>query len=626
VALIHVNVVDVVSGSVVRDRSVILDGDRIVAVTAAITAADASPATAKIVDGHGKWLIPGLWDMHVHFGDPQSGRLFIANGVTGVRVMWGNPSYDGTPNHVHYELRDAFDKGDRVGPRMVIGSNIFDGPKPVWPNSLALTTPAEGRAAVEAAKKDGADFIKVYSLLPRDVFLAIAAASKQAGLPFVGHVPESVSASEASDAGQKSMEHLYGLFRAISAHETTLLKEREHFLAKPHTPSERKAFNRKQTAETVATWDEAKAQALFTKLKANGSWQTPTLTVLWNIATVVEPEHASDPRMKYVSPFIKAFWNPKEDFRFKDRKPEDYAFAKELFTKQLQLVGKLNQAGVPLLAGTDEMNPFCFPGFSLHDELAFLVKAGLSPLEVLRTATLGPARFFDREATMGSVAPGKVADLVLLDGDPLADIANTRKVALVVSRGRIYDRGAIDKLLDEAAAAASPSAPPALGLISDFDDGTTAVRFGAGWSTSTDAIAGGKATATLTPVGEGAHGSKGALAVRGTIPAGDIPQAWAGAQLWPGAARFQPADLSRCKGLAFYARGDGKRYTVALFTQRTGFRPLVQEFTAGATWQRFHFPFAAFANSDGKDVTAIVFMGGSAPGDISFSLDDVACE
>jgi hypothetical protein len=162
--------------------------------------------------------------------------------------------------------------------------------------------------------------------------------------------------------------------------------------------------------------------------------------------------------------------------------------------------------------------------------------------------------------------------------------------------------------------------------VSDFEAGTTATRFGAGWAPSTDSIAGGKATVTLTPVAAGARGSKGALAIKGTIPAGDIPQAWAGAQLSPGTTMFEPTDLSRFKAISFFARGDGKKYSVALFTRRNGYRPTFHEFVAGASWQHFSVPFSAFEGNDGSDVTAIVFMGGPTPGDVSFSIDDVGFE
>ncbi len=144
---------------------------------------------------------------------------------------------------------------------------------------------------------------------------------------------------------------------------------------------------------------------------------------------------------------VRNFWDPKRDFRFKSRKPADFARGKQDFQRSCELVTAMNKAGVGLLAGTDELNPYCFPGFSLHDELALLVKAGLTPLEALRAATINPARYFDKEQTRGTVDAGKDADLVLLDANPFDDIKNTTKIHAVVADGRLYDRAALDQIL-----------------------------------------------------------------------------------------------------------------------------------------------------------------------------------
>jgi hypothetical protein len=219
IALAHITVIDVVTGTERADQSLVIEGDRIVAVVAG------PPPTApptRVVDMRGKYAIPGLWDMHVHFMDPAQGRLFVANGVTGVRVMWGNPRIAPGMERFHFEMRDAFDQKREVGPRMIVGSQIVDGPVPVWPASVAVSNPEEARNAVVDAKKSGVDFLKVYSRLPRDAFFAIAEESKKQGLPFEGHVPDAVAVAEASDAGQKSIEHSTGVLFACSSRETEL--------------------------------------------------------------------------------------------------------------------------------------------------------------------------------------------------------------------------------------------------------------------------------------------------------------------------------------------------------------------------------------------------------------------
>lgn len=453
IAFVHATVIDVTNGTAQPDRAVIVDGDDI----AAVVASDAVPAKprSRIIDARGKFIIPGLWDMHVHVADPMGapGKLFVANGVTGVRVMWGNPRFAPGMERFHFDMRDRFEKGQDVGPRMVIASQMLEGPKPFRPQAIKLTTVDEAKKAVDDAKASGADFIKVYNTLTKPLFLAIADESKKVGLPFVGHVPDAVNAGDASDAGMKSEEHLMGILMACSSREAALRKKHLDFFAKDHPRAEQSKFERDETAALLASYDANRCGKLFAKFVANQTWQCPTL-VLERVAAEYE-SLGNDPRLQYMSFFTKMIWSPRADPRFQGRTPEDAASLRASYQKDLALVGAMNQAHVPLLAGTDEFNPYTYPGFSLHDELGLLVKAGLTNAEALRTATLNPARFFGQESKRGTVSEGKVADLVVLDADPLVDIANTTKIDAVVLRGKLYDRAALDKLLEEAKAAAS---------------------------------------------------------------------------------------------------------------------------------------------------------------------------
>src|SRR3989442_2070552 len=212
----HVTVIDATGAPVKPEMTVVITGDRITEF--APTKTVRVPKDAQVVDATGKFLIPGLWDMHVHwYGyDKAYLRLFTANGVTGVRIMWGAP--------IHFEWRKEIQEGTLLGPRMVIASTILDGPKPIWPGSIAVANEAEARRSVIKVKREGADFVKVYSLLPRETYFAIADEAKKQGLPFAGHVPFFVSAGEASDAGQRSIEHLTGILAACSAREEELRK------------------------------------------------------------------------------------------------------------------------------------------------------------------------------------------------------------------------------------------------------------------------------------------------------------------------------------------------------------------------------------------------------------------
>jgi imidazolonepropionase-like amidohydrolase len=443
VVITHVTVIDCTGAAARPDMTVVITGDRITELGR--TGKIKLPKHARQVDATGQFLIPGLWDMHVHWYDATYLPLFTANGVTGIRVMWGMP--------VNLAWRKQLASGTLLGPRLLLAGSIVDGPKPIWMWSTAAGTEAEGRQAVRKTKEQGYDFVKVYSLLPRDVFLAIADEAKKVGIPFAGHVPYSVSAGEASDAGQKSMEHLYGILLACSSKEAELTKLLVEARKDPLKPD--RALLRRATEQIVDTYDAKKAAALFAKLKANGTWQSPTLTVLRSLAYLDDKEHTNDKRLKFMPPAIRQSWNPKDDFRFKSFTKEDFAHQKKVFKRDLELVGAMHRAGVGILAGTDVLNPYCFPGFSLHDELELLVKAGLTPLDALQTATRNPAKYCDRLKDFGTVEVGKIADFVLLDADPLKDIKNTRKIAAVMVGGTLLPKDKLQKIFVDIEAAAN---------------------------------------------------------------------------------------------------------------------------------------------------------------------------
>jgi len=426
--LAHVTVIDVTGGPSKPDMTVVIRGDRISDIGKA--GEMPVPPDATVVDASGKFLIPGLWDMHVHWYNRDSLTLFTANGVTGVREMFGGSNL--------LRWREQIAKGSLSGPRMIVASPIIDGPQPIWPNSIASGNEEEGRKAVRKVKQWGADFVKVYALLPRDAYFGIADESKRQGISFAGHVPFAVSAAEASDAGQKSIEHLTGILMGCSDKETELRNE----IVKAKSPGAR------SRAQGVAleTFNDRKAKDLFERFVKNQTWQCPTLTLLRSSAYLGDQSFRNDGRVKYVPRQLRERWG----LRIANR--NDDVNAKKVFQKQVAIVGAMQRAGVPLLAGTDTGNPFCFPGFSLHEELALMVIGGLTPSEALRAATLNPARFLGLEKTLGTIEPGKFADLVLLDADPLADIRNTQRINAVISNGRLLDRKALNKMLAQAEA------------------------------------------------------------------------------------------------------------------------------------------------------------------------------
>ncbi|HEY3914515.1 MAG TPA: amidohydrolase family protein [Verrucomicrobiae bacterium] len=396
---IHATVIDATRAAPQSNVTVIITGNRI---TSLRPNADAPPPeNAQIIDATGKYLIPGLWDMHVHWEDKNYLPLFIANGVTGIRIMWGFP--------VHHQMRNQIEKGTLLGPRMLIASTIVDGPNPVWPGSDSATNAADGRQAVLDAKLDGADFVKVYDKLPREAYFAIAEESKKQGIPFAGHVPRAISPQEASQAGQKSIEHLTGLLAACS--------------------------------------DPAKTAALFAEFKTNHTWQCPTLTVLRGYMTSGSAKRHDD-LLKYMPAGLMRYWANSDQLGIIATITR-FLTGSHRFQKYLDLVAGLQRAGVEILAGTDTENLYCFPGFSLHDELSLLVDAGLTPMQALQAATINPARFLNREKDLGTIEPGKLADIVMLDANPLENINNTRKIAAVILDGKLYPKTDLDNMLSQ---------------------------------------------------------------------------------------------------------------------------------------------------------------------------------
>lgn len=447
----HVTLIDATGATARPETTVVVVGDRIEAIgnSGQITA----PKTAQVVDGTGKFLIPGLWDMHVHLNYKDYLPLFIANGVTGVRVMWGQPE--------HHEWRKEIEAGSLLGPRMKIASPIIDGPKPYWPFSISVATEAQARQAVAMSKRYGADFVKVYQFLPRDLYFDIVDEAKKEGIPFEGHLPVTVTAEEGSRAGQKSFEHLVGVLPAVSSRSEELFKTAQDDFAAIQTKGKFEGLHDWPLGrEMLETYDPEKVAALSTVFKSNGTWQCPTLVLLHMFAYGNDPAFLADPRLKYMPPAITRSWDPAKTEG--DRTPQDFAYSRKEFDRDLEVVGAMAKAGVGILAGTDSQNPYTFYGFSLHDELGFLVQAGLTPMQALQAATLNAAVFFGMQKDLGTIETGKIADLVLLDANPLQNVGNTKRISAVVYGGKLYTRATLDEML---AKVEKLAARPLMGMV-----------------------------------------------------------------------------------------------------------------------------------------------------------------
>ncbi len=448
------------------------------------------PEGAQRIDGTGKFLMPGLADMHVHTYDPRQLALFASMGVTTIRVMWGAPGALGT--------RDAIKAGEwRLAPSIYTAGPIVDGDPPTWPGGLGVTTPAGAADEVIAQHRAGYDFVKVYSKLPADAYAAIVAAAAKSGMPVIGHVPKAVGLRGALDANQRSIEHLDGYAAAVERADSPV----------------RDTTDFKQRMSAFKYSDPAKLADAISRTKAAGTWNCPTLVVLDRVASLDHPD-TKRPEYRFVPSSSIASWDPSQDFRFRSTTADDYATMRANHAWARTLVKQLSDAGAGILAGTDVGNPWLVPGFSLHQELEELVAAKLSPYQALRAATLAPAQFLHAETEVGTIAVGRRADLVLVDGNPLVDITNTARIAGVMLRGRWLPAA-------ELAAAREAVAEIYAGKRSRFDDATPAApapRFTARFRNTRPSS--GEERVTV-------YGTDEALRVVGEMrPDGDVKSRW----------------------------------------------------------------------------------------------------
>jgi imidazolonepropionase-like amidohydrolase len=449
-ALAHATLIDGTGAAPKRDQTVLVTGARITAI--GNSSEIQIPPSAQMLEGRGKFLIPGLWDMHVHI---RGGKdlikaneafltLYVANGVTGIREMGGD-----LVDTVLQWRRDIAE-GTRLGPQIITAGPKLDGPRPQWPGSLPIATAADGRDAVAEVKRIGADFVKIYSGVPREAYFAALDEAKKRSLSVSGHVPSGMLVREVSDAGQRSIEHFNEVFPGLSRDENDIKLE-----AARRRNTQNPMGGLEQTARLVAGYDGETARRLVARLAANGTWVDPTLGIFHTIATMDQTDFANDPRRKYISAAMWTSWTA--GVRSTARLAQQGVMFRQILSKEHELIAMIRTARVGLLAGTDTgaSNPYMFPGFSLHEELALLVDAGLTPMEALQAATRNAAVFMGKLDTLGTLEKGKSADMVLLDRNPLDDIKNTRTINTVVVRGKVWSKGDLEKQLSNVEAHAS---------------------------------------------------------------------------------------------------------------------------------------------------------------------------
>jgi imidazolonepropionase-like amidohydrolase len=444
-ALTGVTVVDVTSGSKRPYQTVLLSDDRIIGVGRIPV-----PRGAVEIDLTGKYVIPGLADMHVHsLGDEHvSPPLYLANGVTTVREMSGN-------NPLLYDWRDRIAAGTLLGPRMVVASNIIDGDPTLWdPNLLkviVVDNADDARTAVRRVKSEGADFVKVYSRLSRESWLAIIDEARKVGLTVHGHGPDQVTSKEVSARGQRSIEHIHSLGLAVSTREAEV--RRMVLEIKVATGDYNAWFRQMHSIEWIAanTYSPSRAADVFGTLRRNGTRVTPTLT-MHNVLDQIDYTRLDPALAKYLS--ADSIWTYDyviQNLYAANRTAEEISHQHKMWAWRQRFVRELFEHDVPIMAGTDTGAPYSVPGFALHDELEHLVAAGATPQQALYAATVEPAKFLGLHT--GAVQPGKIADLAVLDADPLTDIRNTRRIHTVVTRGRVISPEQRQQLLAQVEAA-----------------------------------------------------------------------------------------------------------------------------------------------------------------------------
>lgn len=441
----HTTVVDVAQGRSVPGQAVAIRGEQIMAVGAdAAIAADWR--AARQIDGRGRWLIPGLWDMHVHFGGGPALveenkallPLYVAHGITTIRDCSGD-----LPGQV-LQWRGQIASGALAGPRLLTSGAKIEGLKPVWKGTVEVGSKADVDAAISGLRRDAVDFVKITdSTLSPDLFLYAVAAARRAGLNTSGHIPMALTVQQAVDAGLSSIEHLDYAFKAGSRDEATIAAD---FAA---GRIDRAEANRRLDA----SFDRDTAMQAYRRFAQEGVFVTPTLNGGRIIDFLDQDDHRDDAYLAYIGPGLRATYQWRVE-RAAKATPEQVRARHQQYHAVAAVLPMLQEAGVTIIAGTDAgfLNSYNYPGIGLHQELQLFVEEGLTAPQALSSATRAGPAWFGELDRYGSIDAGKSADLVLLTADPLQDIKATEAIDTVILRGQVHDRAALDGMLRQARA------------------------------------------------------------------------------------------------------------------------------------------------------------------------------
>ncbi len=427
IALVNVNLVPMDSERILAGQTVVVRDGRIVWLGPASEAP--LPEGSEVIEGQGAYLLPGLADLHVHISSQEEFLLYVANGITVLRDMNGSAR--------HLSWRQAIADGELLAPQLYAASPTIDGSPSVYGGGmLSVATAAEARGVVREQAQAGYDFIKVYSRLSPEVYDAIIAEAGAYGLPVVGHVPVDVGLEHALAAGQASLEHLLGYVDALEADDSPLRGQW--------------TYRRLYGAIEI---DETRIAPVAQATRAAGVWNCPTLVAMdrW-----LPPDEAqtllAQPHLRYLPPSVYARWNRMKGSVSAWLADSDPALRQQGRLVRQRIVRGLRDAGARLLLGTDAGSIYVEPGFSIQVELQNLVEAGLTPYEAIRAGTHDAAEFLGASDEFGTLAVGKRADLLLVEGNPLTDVAHLQCRVGVMLRGQWLPEARLQQLLEEQAA------------------------------------------------------------------------------------------------------------------------------------------------------------------------------
>ena len=430
IAFVDVNVIPMDSERIIEQQTVLVREGQIEMVGPLLEVQ--VPEGAVIIKGKGRYLMPGLADMHFHNENENDFVLCLANGITTIRNMWGDTK--------HLEWRRRIENGDLLGPAIITAGPLLDGFPPIWEGSTVIETVEQARKAVIEQKEAGYDFIKVLDRLSLEVFDAIMDEAKKQGIPVAGHVPPAVGLEHALNSGMASIEHLTGYMDLIQA---------DDFPGK----------GKDDPVSRLRQWmylDELKIPAVVATSCDSVIWNCVTLVVYQGLVSHSEAQkYLKRPELKYLDSVTRASWDPINDPRWEELNEKDFEQRRQMDRVLKKLTAALHKKAGRILLGTDPPNPMVIPGFSIHQELQNLVDAGLTPYEAIKAGTSDAAVFLGAD-TFGTVTPGKRADLILVEDNPLEDVSNAKKIVGVMVRGQWLPQDRLQQMLDDIAASYVP--------------------------------------------------------------------------------------------------------------------------------------------------------------------------